>query len=123
LPNLKRLKFFEKDEINWTGKNELHDFYKTLLNLHTNKSALRAGDPESKTIRLKTSNDDHVFAYLRKNGNDEILVILNLSNIDVRFSIDEVSGRFKEVFSCVEKDVSMDKYFEMKGWEYLVFGK
>ena len=53
LPNMKRLKFFEKDAINWTGENadnyRLHDFYKTLLNLHSNNPALRAGDPEPKS--------------------------------------------------------------------------
>jgi glycosidase len=123
LPNLKRLKFFEKDEINWTGKNELHDFYKTLLNLHTNNPALRAGDPESETVRVKTSNDDHVFAYLRKNGNDEILVILNLSNISLGFSINDITGKFKEVFSSLEKDFSTDKIFGMKAWEFLLFEK
>ena len=31
MPNKKRLKFFEKDVIEWDGKFELHNFYKTLL--------------------------------------------------------------------------------------------
>jgi alpha-amylase len=124
LPNLKRLKFFEKDEINWTGKNELHDFYKTLLNLHTNNPALRAGDPESKTIRIKTTDDNHVFTYLRKNVNDEVLVILNLSTSNVKFLLpNETNGKFKEVFSGAKKDFSTDKNFEMKAWEFLVFEK
>jgi alpha-amylase len=124
LPNLKRLKFFEKDEINWSEKNELHDFYKTLLSLHSNNPAIRAGDPESKTIRIKTNDDKHVFAYLRKNGHHEVLVILNLSNLDLSFSInDELSGKFKEVFSAVQKDLSKDKNFKMKAWDYLVFEK
>jgi len=123
LPNLKRLKFFEKDEINWTGKNELHDFYKTLLNLHTNRSALRAGDPESETIRVKTSNDEHVFAYLRKNGHDEILVVLNLSSMGLGFSINDITGKFKEVFSGLEKDFSTDGNFGMRAWEFLLLEK
>jgi glycosidase len=124
LPNLKRLKFFEKDEMNWTGKNELHDFYKTLLNLRTNNPALRAGDQESTTERIKTSDDDRVFAYLRKNGNNEVLVILNLSGGNVKFSIDNgLRGKFKEVFSEGKKDLSNDKNFEMKAWEFLVFEK
>jgi alpha-amylase len=124
LPNLKRLKFFEKDEIKWAEKDELHDFYKTLLKLHSNNPALRAGDPGSKTKRLKTSDDDHVFAYLRKNGDHEVLVVLNLSAANVNFSIaDEMSWKFKDFFSSEEKDFSKDKNFEMKGWEYLVFGR
>jgi Alpha amylase, catalytic domain. len=65
LPNLKRLKFFEKDAINWTGENGtvsigLHDFYKKLLNLHSNNPALHAGDQGAKTEKVKTSDDQHI---------------------------------------------------------------
>ena len=74
---MKRLEFFDKDAIQWTGKNELQDFYKTLLNLHSNHPALRGGDPQVQTYRLKTTHDEHVFAYLRKNGDKEVLVVLN----------------------------------------------
>ncbi|MEO5893401.1 MAG: alpha-amylase family glycosyl hydrolase, partial [Ferruginibacter sp.] len=55
LPNLKRLKFFEKDVIDWNGKYELHDFYKTLLSLRKTNPALRANDPDVINIRLKTN--------------------------------------------------------------------
>jgi glycosidase len=123
LPNLKRLKFFEKDEINWTGKYALQDFYKTLLNLHSNNPALRAGDEASKTVRLKTSDAQRVFAYLRKNGDNEVLVVLNLSKAETGFDIDNLSGKFKEVFSGTERDFVASTNFEMKGWEYSVFEK
>jgi glycosidase len=123
LPNLKRLKFFEKDEINWTGKYELQDFYKTLLNLHSNNPALRAGDEASETVRLNGSDEPHVFAYLRKNCDDEVLVVLNLSRSDTRFNIDNISGKFKEVFSGTERDFAANKNIELKAWEYYVFEK
>jgi glycosidase len=128
LPNLKRLKFFEKDAIDWTGENDpiaigLHDFYKTLLNLHSNNPALRAGDPETKTEKIKTSNDQHILTFLRKNEEKEVLVILNFSNSDVSFSLDSINGKFREVFSCAEKDLSSNKSFQMNPWEYLVFEK
>ena len=83
---------------------------------------MRAGDPESKTKRLKTSDDSAVFSYLRKNADHEVLVILNLSNADLNFSInDEMDGKFREVFFGAEKDFSNDRRFEMKAWEFLVF--
>ena len=124
LPNLKRLKFFEKDEINWNDKVELHSFYKTLLNLHSKNSAFRAGDPSVQTKILTTTHDDHVFSYIRKNKDGEVLVILNFSRIDIEFSIvDEVNGKFKETFLCTEKDLSSDKSFQMNAWGYLVFEK
>ena len=120
LPNLKRLKFFEKDEINWTGTNQLHEFYKALLNLHASHPALRAGDPEAKTKRLKTSEDDRVLAYLRKNGDHEVFVALNLSCIDVSVSIDGIAGKFEEIFSGTPMQISNHASLEIKAWEYIV---
>jgi hypothetical protein len=84
---------------------------------------LRAGDPQSKAMRLQTSADEHVVAFLRKNENDEVLVLLNFSSADVEFSLNEISGKFKEVFLAEEKDISNNRNFKMKGWEYLVFEK
>ena len=121
LPNLKRLKFFEKDEIQWTGKNRLHDFYKTLLGLHTTNPALRAGDPETKTERLQAGDKQAIFAFRRKNGEKEVLVILNFSNSSVSFFLDSVNGKFREVFSGAEREFSNNENFQMNSWDYLVF--
>jgi hypothetical protein len=43
LPNKKRLKFFDKDIIEWKAKPELHEFYKALLQLRTNNEAIGTG--------------------------------------------------------------------------------
>lgn len=123
LPNLKRLKFFEKDSIDWTGRIELHDFYKTLLNLRVGNPALRAGEPEVKTERLAVGDNPGVFAFLRKNREKEVLVILNFSNSKSSFCLHSMDGKFREVFSVKERDFSNDKAFEMNSWEYLVFEK
>jgi len=126
LPNRKRLKFFEKDVIEWTGKNELQEFYTTLLNLHSTHPALRGGDDAVKTYRLKTAGDTPVLAYLRQKGNKEILVVLNLSDQWVKqISFDKhlVKGGFKNVFSGVTKDFSKDSSLEVQPWDYLVFEK
>jgi glycosidase len=123
LPNLKRLKFFEKDQIQWTGRNELDDFYKTLLTLHRANPALRAGDPQSRTIRIKTNDESHVFAYLRKNNDHEVLVVLNLSDTSSNISAGGVNGIFKNVFSGEERFLSEQQSFKLNSWEYLVFEK
>ena len=123
LPNLKRLKFFEKDAIAWTGENQLNDFYKSLLGLHTNSAALRAGDPEVKTRRLIAHENPGIFAFLRTKEEKGVLVILNFSNKNANFSLDPINGKFREIFSCKQKDFSNDKSFEMDAWKYLVFEK
>lgn len=120
----KRLAFFDKDLIPWTGEYAMHDFYKTLLELHKNHPALRAGDALVSTYRLQTSDNNHAFVYLRKNGDKEVLVVLNLShNTNFSFEINDnvLQGVFKNVFTGAEQDFSSQKRFEMDAWEYLVF--
>ena len=123
LPNHKRLQFFEKDAIEWSGKYELHDFYKTLLNLHKTHPALRAGDEAATTTWLKTNAAGNVLAYLRKNGNREVVVLLNMSKQHVHCSVedDHLTGSFTDVFDKTTHDFTSRKEFEMQPWQYLVY--
>jgi alpha-amylase len=126
LPNKKRIEFFEKDAIAWTGKYELQDFYKTLLTLHSNHPALRAGDPDVQTFRIKTSAAKNVFAYLPKKDEKEVLVVLNLSaenNLQVDITDEMIKGIFKNIFTGSEADFTTHRKLSMKAWEYLVYEK
>ena len=125
LPNLKRLEFFDKDPIEWTGKFEMEAFYKTLLHLHKNNTALRAGDTAVTTYNLSTTAPDNVMAFLRKNGNDEVLVLLNFSKHMVHFSINDeiVNGSYKNIFNKTDNDFTGYKSFDLQPWECLVFEK
>ena len=123
LPNNKRLEFFEKDPIQWGEKFELADFYKTLFNLHSSHPALHADVPVQ---RLRTSDDAHVFAYQRKQGDKEVIVILNLSAVSqLRFNLVDgnLKGNFRNAFSGAAHDFSSQKNFEMQAWEFLVYEK
>lgn len=125
LPNTKRLKFFDKDCIEWTGTCALHDFYKKLLALRKSNAALQAGE-SSKTYRLKTGADQFIFAFLRRSGRDEVLVVLNLSDQEKPFfdiNDDMLSGSFTNVFSGNESNFTEKKHFALRPWEYLVYAK
>ena len=126
LPNHKRLKFFDKDHIEWSETCALHDFYKILLSFHTEHPALRAGDNDIKTLRLRTSNDDKVFGYVRKKEDREVLVLLNLSGVAVeQLKIEDgvVSGKFNELFTSTEIEIDSDTKFQLPPWGYFVFSK
>jgi alpha-amylase len=125
LPNHKRLAFFDKDVIEWNGHYEMQDFYTILLQLHTNNAALRGGDAAVSTHMLHTSADDKVLAYLRKNGSDEVLVLLNMCNEKTGCTLydDKVTGHFKNVFSGAVINTNEQKHFDMEPWDYLVFEK
>jgi glycosidase len=121
----KRLHFFDKDLIPWTGEYALHDFYKTLLNLRLNNPALRAGDLNVRTYRLDTTENAQVFAWLQKNKEREVLVILNLSANKLKVTIigGIVAGVYRNVFSKEVNDLSSEKTFELEKWEYRVYEK
>ncbi len=125
LPNMKRLEFFEKDVIEWTGNNQMADFYQTLLNLKSSNPALRGGDPNGITYFLTSSADDKIMAYLRKNGKDEVLVVLNMSKGAVDFNLNEahLAGKFKNVFDKTSRDFSDDRSFKMEAGGYAVYEK
>jgi alpha-amylase len=121
----KRLAFFDRDPIPWTKDFALHDFFKTLLNLRSSNPALRAGDTNARVYRLDTTDNNNVFAYLRKYNEREVLVILNLSAANIKVSIigQVASGLYKNVFSGSNIDLNPEMIFEMGKWEHLVFEK
>lgn len=125
LPNLKRLEFFEKDMIDWSTNYQMADFYKTLLDLKSSNPALRGGDSNVVTYLLNTSANDKIFAYIRKNKWDEVLVVLNFSKEDVEFTIEDenLSGVFKNVFDKTKRDFSNNKNFSFRVSDYAVFEK
>lgn len=123
LPNLKRLQFFEKDVIEWTGENTLHSFYKTLLQLHKNNIALRAADAAVTTSYINTTGCKNIMAYLRKNNDAEVLVFLNLCNEDISFTINDslVDDNYRNVFNNSQIHLSANISIKMQAWNFLVF--
>jgi alpha-amylase len=125
LPNLKKLAFFEKDTIEWNGKYELHNFYKTLLSLKKNNPALSASDALATTQILQNDKPSQVMAYLRQNGNAAVLVLLNLSKEYLWAGINDenISGNYKNIFSGEEFAFTPNRYFELLPFGYLIYEK
>lgn len=124
MPLRKRLKFFEKDYIEWTGKYELHNLYKVLLNLRKTNPALRAGDPETRPIRLLTNASHYVFAFMRKKGNRQLLVLINLCGEDkslLRLSDGTAAGTYRNVLTGKEVEISPDLYFYLSAWDFQIY--
>jgi alpha-amylase len=121
----KRLHFFDKDAIPWTGEYGLNHMYKTLLCLRMNNPALRAGDSTIKTHRLKTNDDSKIFSYLRRKDEKEVLVILNLSSDTLQVEINDsnVNGVYVDVFTAMANDFAEKISVKLGKWEYRVFEK
>lgn len=121
MPNFRRLKFFDKDYIGWTGVYKLLDFYQTLLSLRKNHEALRAGDPAVSTFILSHDNDSSVFAFMRKSEKDSVIVILNASASGVHFQLDQVEGKYKNVFDGSVSTLTNGITLYLPEWGYLVY--
>jgi glycosidase len=123
LPNTKRLAFFDKDEIEWTGKPRLHLFYQKLLQLRKQHAVFAGKNNAAITWRIATTAPDQVFCFVRKNGDAELLVLLNLSNEPVQCYLHDmrVRGNFYELYSGKEYN-SADE-FALNKWGYLVLQK
>ena len=128
LPNKKRLKFFDKDYIEWNGHYALHDFFRTLLVLRKNNPALKAGCNDVVSNRLHTDANHFVFAFLRRHllTSHEVLVVINLSHNNiplVHITDGELNGNYTNVFSNAVKDFTHEKHFALGAWEYQVYAK
>jgi len=125
LPNYKRLRFFDKDSIEWTGQCALHEFYKVLLALRRRNIAMRCGDDQSSLLRLQTQADDRAFCFLRASADSKVLVILNLSAdpLKLDFSSEQVKGEFTNVFTSELIDFDRGVTLLLSAWDYRVFEK
>lgn len=125
LPNNKRLQFFDKDELEGKEPYELHDFYKTLLELRKRNAALRAGDDNVFTYKIETNDDDKIFCFLRQNGHDAVLVILNLSaeTVFVQLKGDLLPGKVVNIFNKELTNLSECPNIELASWGYKVYEK
>lgn len=121
----KRLEFFEKDPIPWTGDNLLQDFYQTLLTLKSTKPSLRGGDPSATTDYIHLENAHQILAYLRKKGDDEVLTFLNFSKKHQFITIHDsrVSGSYNNVFEGSRQNFSESPTLELKVGGFAVFEK
>ncbi len=120
MPNRKRLEFFVKDAIKWTGKYEMASFYKTLLTLRKTNPALAA---DANYKRLVSSNDDAIFSYLREKNGHKVVVILNLSNKEQKFTIKDknISGMPMNVFLMQKETVNPSHTYSVEPWGYIVY--
>jgi glycosidase len=117
----KQYAFFDKDEIPW-GDYAYADFYKALFQLKHRNKALWNGENGGALVKIKTTNDEAVYAFSREKDGDRVVVILNLSAAEQHISLREenIEGTYLDVFDGQTKTLAANVDFEMQPWEYLV---
>ena len=117
----KRLEFFEKDEISW-NEIPLAGFYTTLNTLKHKNKALWSGRYGGDLVDINQGQNDSVVAFTREMDGDRIITVLNLSNQQQHFVMqnDNLAGAYRDVFSNEEIYPSIGFTFELQAWDFII---
>jgi glycosidase len=120
----KRLEFFEKDLVEWNDYS-LQGFYRVLLNLKKSNKAMWNGDFGGELTRVKTNQDDAVFAFTRQKDADAIFVILNLSGkaLNVVLPGNDFVGNYVNVFDKAKETFMEGQQLDLEPWAFRVYEK
>lgn len=122
----KMLEFFEKDPIDWDYDSQYIDFYTRLMHLKQDHPALQNGSRGGALERISTSHDDAIYAFSRSSDEQEVVVILNLSDQpqqEVILQHDAGDAVFQSLFVNHEHagEMQLPQTFSLNAWEYHVF--
>ena len=116
-PHRARMKFFEKGLIHF-GDYEYADFYTKLFEIKHENRALWNGIHGGEVTHL-TQHED-VLAFSREKSGDKIIVIVNLSDEEQKFIINEDIFKSPDIFTGSLKTIKAGEEFEISAWRYYV---
>lgn len=113
---LEKLSFFGKDPINWTLNPEFFESYKTLMKFYEQSAALKTG-------ALKDYSNQDVVCFTRKADGEEVLVMVNVRNKEVNFTIPAEfrNSVWKQAFS--DENAALGTETTLINYEYTVIKK
>ena len=113
----KRLKFFERDPIDWKP-HRLYGVYQTLCALKSSHSALATGAPST---RVPSTDNGRIYSILRKTDAGQVLLVANLTadNVsEVALGHPALEGEWKDAFSGEILSLGASPSFELPSWTY-----
>jgi glycosidase len=114
----KRLRFFEKDTIPHTA-GKMGAIYEKLGTLKTNNVALHGGKAKASYVRLATSNDTNILAFVREKAGKKVIYVANLSKKPNTFTF-PVEGNYVDYMSGEKVVLAKDQSHSFKPWEYKI---
>ncbi|MBX7220981.1 MAG: alpha-glucosidase C-terminal domain-containing protein [Blastocatellia bacterium] len=122
--NRKRLKFFEKDPIEWR-EHPNGTLYQKLFALRKKNTALWNAHWGATMIGIPNSVPDKVFSFVRRNDNDKVFVVLNFSDQPQTVTFREAlyHGTYTEFFSGTATTLDAASKLELPPFGYRVFVK
>ncbi|HEY7237047.1 MAG TPA: alpha-amylase family glycosyl hydrolase [Gemmatimonadaceae bacterium] len=96
----KRLRFFEKDTVDWTGPS-LVAFYRAVIDLKHANASLWNGADGGEEVKLETDGGSRVYAFTRTKGDNTVLVAVNFGDAPARIGYRSLArpGNYTDWFS------------------------
>ena len=119
--NRRRLKFFERDPIEWKP-SPYADLYRKLLALKKTNTALWNGQYGATMEPVPNDAPQQVFSFVRANAKDKVFGVFNLSAqpVKVRFREDLQRGHYRDFDSGEPVRIDADSQLTMAPWSYRV---
>ena len=117
----KRLKFFEKDTIDWK-ENDFRSFYTSLIQQKKKNKALFNGEAGGELNILSTNQPEAVFAFSREKDGDKILAVYNFSSEATQFEFSEpvnIIG-LQDLFINGSEEKLTTTSVSLDPWEYII---
>lgn len=117
----RRLRFFDKDTIPW-GDYPLERFYSRLIHLKKKCKLLDSGTAGGEFVKVVTGQEQAIYSFLRRNGKEQIFVVLNLSGEARKFTISDkkCEGDYTNLFSGLKQQLKRGDVVQLKPWDYMV---
>jgi glycosidase len=120
--NSKRLKFFERDSIEWKS-HPIGHLYKKLFALKKKNTALWNGSWGAPMIKVPNDVERKVLSFVRQNDKDKVFALINFSNENQAVACGErlYHGIYMDFFSNENVELTSSSRFELNPWSYRIF--
>jgi hypothetical protein len=120
--NPKRLRFFEKDSIEWR-EHPIGDLYAELFALKKKNTALWNGKWGGRMVRTWNSVPDKILSFVRSNDQDKVFTVINFSAEPqtVTFTGELHHDAYREYFSGDEVEFDPASELRLSPWSYKVY--
>lgn len=118
----KRLRFFDKDTIDWS-ENKWSEMYSKFIGMKKEYSVFWNGAAGGTLKSLSVKGSKKVFAFERINDNEHVIVLLNFSGKEVDFKLKDetlAKGKYSEYFTGENTQVDGDIILSPYGYKVLI---
>lgn len=116
--NPRRLKFFERDPIDWTTPCPLNDLYRDLIGFRKAHPALANGRWGATMVKVENDKPAQVFSFVRAQGGDKVFAAFNFSAkpVTVTFPTALQAGRYRAFRTGETVTIKAGESLTMPAW-------